>query len=175
MNWEAIGAVGEIAGAIAVVLSLVYLATQIGLSRRETQAASRDAISKSMVDIMLGVSADPELSELYGKGLMDPENLSDNETRRFDMVMYATFECFESAFSNWQRGVLTDDDWFKWESTIGTYMSQPGSHSFWDRASQNFNPAFITHVKQVKPNENYVWKDPQFRDGESPESTGNSS
>ena len=29
MNWEAVGAIGEIVGAIAVVLSLVYLAAQI--------------------------------------------------------------------------------------------------------------------------------------------------
>ena len=29
MNWEAIGAVGEILGAIAVLLSLAYLAVQI--------------------------------------------------------------------------------------------------------------------------------------------------
>lgn len=29
MNWDAIGAVGEIVGALAVVISLVYLASQI--------------------------------------------------------------------------------------------------------------------------------------------------
>jgi len=29
MNWDAIGSIGEIAGAIGVVVSLVYLATQI--------------------------------------------------------------------------------------------------------------------------------------------------
>ena len=31
MNWDAIGAVGEIVGASAVVLSLAYLAVQIRL------------------------------------------------------------------------------------------------------------------------------------------------
>ena len=29
MNWEAIGALGEMIGAVAVVVSLVYLAVQI--------------------------------------------------------------------------------------------------------------------------------------------------
>jgi hypothetical protein len=36
MNWEAIGAIGEILGAVAVVATLGYLATQIKQSRRET-------------------------------------------------------------------------------------------------------------------------------------------
>ena len=35
MNWDAIGAVGEILGAMAVFLSLVYLASQIRAQNRE--------------------------------------------------------------------------------------------------------------------------------------------
>jgi len=34
MNWEALGAIGEIVGAVAVVLTLGYLALQIRQSRR---------------------------------------------------------------------------------------------------------------------------------------------
>lgn len=40
MDWNAIGAIGEIAGAAAVVISLVYLASQIRVSNR---IALRDA------------------------------------------------------------------------------------------------------------------------------------
>ncbi len=41
MNWDAIGATGEWAGAIAVVASLIYLATQVRHANRQTQAAAR--------------------------------------------------------------------------------------------------------------------------------------
>ena len=43
MNWDAISAVGEILGAAAVVLSLVYLATQIRQGTSATRTATRDA------------------------------------------------------------------------------------------------------------------------------------
>jgi hypothetical protein len=33
MNWDAIGAIAELLGAIGVIASLVYLATQVGQSR----------------------------------------------------------------------------------------------------------------------------------------------
>lgn len=38
MNWEAIGAIGEVSGALAVVLTLLYLARQISESRKATIA-----------------------------------------------------------------------------------------------------------------------------------------
>ena len=40
MSWEAIGAIGEIVGAAAVVLSLVYLGRQIEHQNRESRIAS---------------------------------------------------------------------------------------------------------------------------------------
>lgn len=40
MNWEAIGAVGEIVGAIAVVVTLVYLTNQVRRGTAATQPAT---------------------------------------------------------------------------------------------------------------------------------------
>ena len=37
MNWDAIGAVGEIVGAFAVVVSLIYLALQIRQTREHAK------------------------------------------------------------------------------------------------------------------------------------------
>lgn len=39
MNWEALGAIGETLGAVAVFVTLVYLAVQVRHARRETQRA----------------------------------------------------------------------------------------------------------------------------------------
>ena len=40
MNWDAVGAIGEIVGAFAVVLSLVYLSIQIRTQNNESRLAS---------------------------------------------------------------------------------------------------------------------------------------
>lgn len=37
MNWEAIGVIAEIVGAIAVVVTLIYLSVQIRLARKDSQ------------------------------------------------------------------------------------------------------------------------------------------
>ena len=45
MDWEALGAVGEVSGAVAVVLSLIYLAIQIRNQMSESRAATVHDIS----------------------------------------------------------------------------------------------------------------------------------
>lgn len=42
MNWDAIGAIGEIIGATAVFLTLAYLALQIRQSTKAIQASAVD-------------------------------------------------------------------------------------------------------------------------------------
>lgn len=41
MNWDAIGAIGEVVGALAVVISLVYLALQIRQNSRQVEEQIR--------------------------------------------------------------------------------------------------------------------------------------
>ena len=41
MSWDAIGALGEIIGATAVILTLVYLASQVRYAKRATLDQNR--------------------------------------------------------------------------------------------------------------------------------------
>ena len=82
MNWEATGAIGEIIGAAAVVISLVYLASQIRISNR----ASKQATEQHMLDnvrIWLGRISDSDtLSAIWMRGCRDDPELSEEEWSR---------------------------------------------------------------------------------------------
>jgi hypothetical protein len=45
MNWEAISALGQIVGAIAVVISVIYLPLQVRSNARQTRLASMRSMS----------------------------------------------------------------------------------------------------------------------------------
>ena len=51
MNWEAIGAIGEIIGAIAVLLTIIYLADQIKQNTKAVKAATQQAISDATTEV----------------------------------------------------------------------------------------------------------------------------
>jgi len=50
MNWEGLGAIGEIAGAIAVVATLIYFARQIRDTQRISMTANMINISEMQID-----------------------------------------------------------------------------------------------------------------------------
>jgi hypothetical protein len=57
MNWEAIGAIGEIVGATAVVASLLYLAVQMRRNAQEARVTNRQAITRANNDWMFQIAA----------------------------------------------------------------------------------------------------------------------
>ena len=67
MNWDAIGAVGEIIGAIAVVVSLMYLAVQIRTSSKLAKAQMFQSAVAEQSRVADGVTNDPENFEVWLK------------------------------------------------------------------------------------------------------------
>ena len=67
MNWEAIGAIGEIAGAIAVVVSLIYLSIQIRTSSSLAKSQMFQSAAAEQSRVADGVTNDPQNFESWLK------------------------------------------------------------------------------------------------------------
>ncbi len=75
MNWTAIGAIGEVLGAVAVVLSLVYVAAQV---RHNTTALSRAASADAIAGIRNWnqcLIEDPVMVRIFSQGVEDMDAL----------------------------------------------------------------------------------------------------
>lgn len=158
MNWDAIGAFGEIVGAAAVVVSLLYLATQMRRNANEVKAANRSAMAGHNTQTLLTVASDPELASIFRRGQANPSLLDDDEAFRFDLLLYAIFDHWETFHSHWKLGALSTDDWEKWETIIGFYMAQEGAQRFWENFSHNYSSSFREYVDNVERKEHNVWR-----------------
>lgn len=87
MNWEAIGAIGELGGAVAVVVTLFYLTAQIRQSTKATRASSRQALIDTFYDHAWELGKDAELNRIIGVDLSDFDLLSDEEKSRFNNLL----------------------------------------------------------------------------------------
>jgi len=83
MNWDAIGAVGEIIGAAAVVVTLAYLALQVRASTRESEA---NAFSVAGSDRGMIRGRFMDHAEVWAKGNSGSE-LSPSERIVFDELV----------------------------------------------------------------------------------------
>ena len=52
MNWDALGAIGEVVGAIAVVATLAYLAVQIRQNNKLSQTTAVQTVSQQNLDFL---------------------------------------------------------------------------------------------------------------------------
>ena len=59
MNWEALGAIGEIVGAIAVIATLGYLAVQIRHNSRSVEASTRVSVGQARREVSFLTSMNP--------------------------------------------------------------------------------------------------------------------
>ena len=90
MNWEAIGALAELAGAAGVVLTLVYLSVQLRQNTRAIQGSEvtyrsnlEMATNARFFDLRRDIYSDPELASIWTRGLVDPDMLAKGEWDRF--------------------------------------------------------------------------------------------
>ena len=75
VNWEAISAIGQIVGAIAVVISLIYLATEVRSNARATRQAAMRSTVDSLNRFAQQIIGHADLAELRNRGFHDFESL----------------------------------------------------------------------------------------------------
>ena len=115
MNWDAIGAIGEILGAVAVFISLVYLATQIRSNTTQLKFDARQAVANSGDRGFDPIYAEPSMS-IWVKGHGDYENLTEGERMIFGALMVRQLHNFQNLVIA-RRESLIDEDTF-----IQTYV-----------------------------------------------------
>ena len=96
MNWDAIGAVGELLGALAVIVTLGYLAAQIRQNTRTVRSATAQAIQSAMNEAHAHLKQASTSARIYRLGLSDLSMLDEDEQVQFSMTMYSIFAQFEN-------------------------------------------------------------------------------
>ncbi len=108
MNWDALGAIGELVGASAVVITLAYLAIQIRHSNNQTGANMGARILdeyKRMQEVGL---SNPQLSDLLVK-LKSREELTPSEDIQLDFYSDRYLTHWFQVQNAYDRGFVDDD------------------------------------------------------------------
>ena len=102
MNWEAVGAIGEIVGAAAVLATLYYLAAQIKIQNRQLQKSNDHAraqtsvnINDQLLDVFDVLMRDSDFVKIYSKGLNN-QPLDEFEAVKFSSFITRMFGLCES-------------------------------------------------------------------------------
>lgn len=149
MNWEAVGAVGEIFGAIVVVATMFYLATQIRQNQRSNQMSAATRIAES-ADAWIGqLVRDEKLNEIYQMGMRDYGALELSDRNRFDLLIMQYLRAIESAWTHEKLGFLDPAQWYGYRVTTQRIIGSPGGSIAFNKQRMVFSPEFGAAVDRM--------------------------
>jgi hypothetical protein len=149
MNWDAVGAVGEILGALGVIVSLAYLALQIRKSDQTARAESLQALWDGARDRSFNPQfADPEIGDLFAKGLTDFDSLSKSEKRRFQWLFTEHIFQAQQAYDLFQSNLIEEVDYQAWIYYTSTLLQTPGGTAVWRYVENTITPTIKNVLNQ---------------------------
>jgi hypothetical protein len=144
MNWTALGALGQLAAAVAVLITLIYLARQVRQSNRQSLLSAFRHTYDSLNEWALSVIESGEIPAIIIRGRQSYKDLSDIERFRFDHVHFVFLNIIESHYYQVQKTAM-DDKYRKWAMAnlavlVRGYLDYPGTREFWSNVQQYYQP-----------------------------------
>ncbi|MBW2496603.1 MAG: hypothetical protein JRF61_04960 [Deltaproteobacteria bacterium] len=131
MDITTLAAWGEFLGGIAVVVSLIYLASQIRqnskLLRSSTASVNGDALTRNLILI----AQNPELAGIFHGGLGDRDSLSEVDKQRFDALLAIQLNGVQQHFRLARDGSIGPETWADMDQLMRWSTIRPGFRQYW--------------------------------------------
>ena len=144
INWEAIGAVGEVVGAIAVVVTLLYVSVQLRQNTRTVEHSIQRGVHEDAAAWIYKLVENSELAELYRSG-MNGDDLSSNDRLRFSLLLTQLFLHWNHAYTSGAFDIVNN-------ANIPGVLSKPGGAAVWELVTLGYmslNPEFVEHANRL--------------------------
>jgi len=131
MNWDAIGAVGEILSAVGVIVSLLYLASQIRNQNSESRARAFSEVSLQWNYLLSDIAGNSGLAEIWYIGLSDHTKLDDVQKIRFYSQAARMFKMIEGFYLQRLNQKLSDETWSGLQNAVTDTCRAEGIKLWW--------------------------------------------
>ena len=147
MTLEQLGNLGEFIGAVAVVVSLLYLATQIRQNSRLLRSAASQAATYSAAQISLPIATDPRVAKLSRDAMRSYEALEEVEKTQADALFLVGFAGYEALYYQFRDGTIEPGLWEGRRTLMLGLLRTPGCAAWWESWKQVFGPEFREYVE----------------------------
>ena len=141
--------VAEVVSAVAVVLSLIYVGSEIRQNTISTQLSNAySAVTLSSTSSQW--LSDSEFAATYAVGLRDFSALDDTQRIQFEGFVSQKLNVWEIVFLSHEQGLIDDAAWGAWEGYFKSQIRSESWRSVWkDSQSDGFQGPFQVHVDTI--------------------------
>ncbi len=108
VNWDAVLAITEVVGVVAVIASIIYVAVQIRQNTSIARATIVHETNTSAMRVPELIAQDAELADIYRKGL-DGESLQGADLVRFTALVEIYLTWLEDVDSQYMSNLYFDE------------------------------------------------------------------
>ena len=146
LDLETLANLGELVSAIAVVVSLVYLAYQVRQSTHSLRTENYSRALERVSALQARLGSDAAFAAVVTRGAIDPSRLTAEERVQFTWTFYEMFGALEFMFHQSESGALPREVWERWSDTLAWWISLPGVQAWWLARPAPFSASFTSHV-----------------------------
>ena len=138
----------EIIGAIAVVVSLVYVGVGIRKNTEAVQVTNHQALV--VMDMQKSASLrDSEFASIYVLARDDYKKLTAVEKEQYQSFIADTMNTWEFAYITYSNGAMDETIWNGWDGFYRSELSTIPFRQFWEVGGHNFSPKFRVYVDSI--------------------------
>jgi hypothetical protein len=145
-NWA------EVISAVAIVVSLIYVGVQVSDNTSATRSASASHANTEFIGWYTHISSDPEIVDIWYRGVRDPESLTDQEFLRFIFLVHIIMLQFQNNYYLVEEGTLEKKVLESITLTLTTIKGTAGFEKYWALRKQLFYPEYRTFIEELMYN-----------------------
>lgn len=142
MTWTDAGAIGEILGAIAVVLSLVYLSRQVRQNTQAVRTGNAALVQGNFQQLARMFYTDREMGDIVIRTMAGEEDLAPADRLAAWAYFFDFLKTAELAHHQYRHGDLDESLWQASLSFYRAYFETPGFRRYWEERKSAFVPEF---------------------------------
>lgn len=140
--------IAEIAGAIAVVVSLVYVGLSVNQNTNAIMVANHQALVALDQDTN-GWLRDSAFAEVFVNATKDIDQLSPAQSHQYFTFVADKLNAWEFAYITYESGMMEDTIWKGWDRYYRSLIGTKSNQGFWESGKAEFSPAFVSYVDSV--------------------------
>lgn len=147
MNWDAFAAISEFGGALAVVVSLLYLAAQVRHNTRAVEGATSHSVTERQ---QAELHWSHEIASIFTKAIETPHNLTSAEAWSLSEWLTAAVVMRQNEFRQYRLGLLSEDVWKQSEDVILMLLAFPWGRNWWNvLGREQVRPELAAHIDHL--------------------------
>ena len=160
INWEAVTALSEAFGVIAVVASLIFVGLQMRQAAKAINVNSNQGVQEALRDQVMRLAESETLSSIFQREIPAAGTVTELDEYRFALLMQGSIQLYANAYYQHSVGALDGATWDSIDAQFGNFLKTPGAQAYWQRSGSNYPEDFENYLND------HVFTSPQ-QDGYS--------